>query len=72
MLSSCLENTIKVYGTNMELNQFEQEAIVVEQLEWLIKYELNLEAERQDWELINALARVLQEFKPFTSVRDKT
>lgn len=45
----------------MELNQFEQEAIVVEQLEWLINYEL-----KQEWidhELINALLRVLQEFK---------
>ena len=45
----------------MELNQMEQEAIVVEQLEWLINYEL-----KQEWidhELINALLRVLQEFK---------
>lgn len=45
----------------MELNQTEQEAIVVEQLEWLLNYEL-----KQEWldhELINALLRVLQEFK---------
>lgn len=45
----------------MELDEIEQEAIVVEQLEWLLNYE-----RRQEWldhELINALLRVLQEFK---------
>lgn len=45
----------------MQLNQFEQEAIVVEQLEWLLQYEL-----KQEWldhELINSLTRVLLEFK---------
>ena len=45
----------------MTLNQFEQEAIVVEQLEWLLAYEL-----KQEWldrELISALMRVLEEFK---------
>ena len=45
----------------MTLNQFEQEAIVVEQLEWLLAYEL-----KQEWldhELINSLTRVLLEFK---------
>jgi len=47
----------------MELNQMEQEAIVIEQLEWLINYELKHESQDQDWELINALVRVLQEFK---------
>lgn len=48
----------------MKLNQMEQEAVVVEQLEWLIKYELKHDSEDQDWELINALTRVLKEFKP--------
>ena len=47
----------------MTLNQFEQEAIVVQQLEWLLKYELKHDAEDQDWELINSLVRVLKEFK---------
>jgi hypothetical protein len=63
MLSGCLENTIKVYGTDMELNQMEQEAIVVEQLEWLLKYEMEHEVQDQDWELMSALVRVLKEFK---------
>ena len=47
----------------MELNQMEQEAIVVEQLEWLLKYEIKREVQDQDWELMSALVRVLQEFK---------
>jgi len=47
----------------MELNQMEQEAIVVEQLEWLLEFELKHESEDQDWELINSLVRVLKEFK---------
>ena len=47
----------------VELNQFEQEAIVVEQLEWLLKYELEIDKEYQDSELINSLSRVLKEFK---------
>ena len=47
----------------MELNQIEQEAIVVEQLEWLLNYELKAPLNDQDSELINALLRVLQEFK---------
>lgn len=47
----------------MELNQMEQEAIVVEQLEWLLKYEMEREVQDQDWELMSALVRVLQEFK---------
>ena len=45
----------------VQLNQMEQEAIVIEQLEWLLNYEL-----KQEWldhDLINALLRVLQEFK---------
>jgi len=56
----------------MELNQFEQEAIVVKQLEWLIKYELKHDAEDQDWELINALTRVLKEFEPINFVEEKS
>ena len=55
----------------MELNQFEQEAIVVEQLEWLLKYELEIDTEYQDLELINSLIRVLKEFKP-PNKEDKT
>jgi hypothetical protein len=47
----------------MTLNQMEQEAIVVEQLEWLLNYELKALPNDQDSELINALLRVLQEFK---------
>jgi hypothetical protein len=47
----------------MELNQMEQEAIVVEQLEWLLEFELKGQSEDQDWELINSLVRVLKEFK---------
>lgn len=48
----------------VELNQMEQEAIVVEQLEWLLEYELEIDKEYQDSELINSLLRVLKEFKP--------
>lgn len=55
----------------MELNQFEQEAIVVEQLEWLLEYELEIDTEYQDSELINSLIRVLKEFKP-PNKEDKT
>lgn len=47
----------------MTLNQMEQEAVVVEQLEWLLKYEMEREIQDQDWELMSALVRVLQEFK---------
>jgi hypothetical protein len=56
----------------MELNQFEQEAIVVQQLEWLLEYELKGQSEDQDWELINALTRVLKEFKPINFVEEKS
>ena len=48
----------------MELNQMEQEAIVVEQLVWLLQYELKLDLEQQDEELISSLVRVLKEFSP--------
>jgi len=47
----------------MTLNQMEQEAVVVQQLEWLLEFELKGQAEDQDWELINSLVRVLKEFK---------
>jgi len=56
----------------MTLSQIEQEAIVVKQLEWLIKYELKHDAEHQDWELINALVRVLKEFQPLEFVEEKS
>jgi hypothetical protein len=48
----------------MQLNQMEQEAIVLEQLEWLLAYELKHDVEHQDLELKNSLIRVLKEFKP--------
>jgi|Laugrespbdmm15sd_2_1035082.scaffolds.fasta_scaffold169186_2 hypothetical protein len=57
---------------DMQLSQMEQEAVVVEQLEWLIKYELKHDAEDQDWELINALTRVLKEFEPINFVEEKS
>ena len=63
MASGCLVNTTEDCGTDMELNQMEQEAVVVQQLEWLLKYELKHDAEDHDWELINSLVRVLNEFK---------
>jgi hypothetical protein len=56
----------------MTLDQFEQEAIVVQQLEWLLEYELKGQSEDQDWELINALTRVLKEFKPINFVEEKS
>jgi len=46
----------------MQLTQFEQEAIVIEQLEWLLNCELKEAVDRDD-ELVNALVRVLLEFK---------
>jgi len=56
----------------MQLSQMEQEAVVVEQLEWLLQYELKHDAEDQDWELINALTRVLKEFEPINFVEEKS
>ena len=47
----------------MELNQMEQEAIVAEQLEFLLRWESSLPEPSQDIELIKATMRVLQEFK---------
>lgn len=46
----------------MQLNQFEQEAVVREQLEWLLEYELKHDVKDQDLELLNSLVRVLKEF----------
>lgn len=45
----------------MQLNQMEQEAVVLEQLEWLLSYELKHD---QDQHLITSLVRVIEEFKP--------
>jgi hypothetical protein len=47
----------------MELNQMEQEAIVAEQLEFLLRWESALPEATQDTELIKATIRVLEEFK---------
>ena len=52
----------------MTLNQTEQEAIVVEQLEWALAFERKQKVEDQDLELINSLLRVLDEFKPLSEV----
>lgn len=52
----------------MELNQTEQEAIVIEQLEWSLAFELKQKIEDQDKELISSLIRVLDEFKPLSEV----
>jgi uncharacterized membrane protein YkoI len=54
------------------LNQMEQEAVVIEQLEWLLEYELKHDSEDQDWELINALVRVIKEFQPIEIVKDRS
>jgi hypothetical protein len=56
----------------MTLNQFEQEAIVLEQLEWLLNYELKREVQDQDWELMSALVRVIKEFQPIEIVKDRS
>ncbi len=52
----------------MILNQSEQEAIVVEQLEWILEFERKQKEEHQDLELINSVLRVLDEFKPLNEV----
>ena len=52
----------------MQLNQTEQEAIVIEQLEWALAFERKQKVEDQDLELINSLLRVLDEFKPLSEV----
>ena len=63
MASGCLVNITEDCGTDMELNQMEQEAIVAEQLEFLLRWESALPEATQDTELIKATIRVLQEFK---------
>jgi hypothetical protein len=57
----CLVNITEDYGIDMELNQMEQETVVLEQLEWLLAYELKHD---QDHHLIASLERVIEEFKP--------
>jgi hypothetical protein len=48
----------------MELNQMEQEAVVVAQLEFILRWEESKGVgEDKDVELINATIRVLKEFK---------
>lgn len=55
----------------MTLNQMEQEAVVCEQLEWLLAYELKHDAKDQDQHLITSIIRVLEEFKPLSVESDK-
>lgn len=50
----------------MQLSQMEQEAIVLEQLEWLLGYELKHDAKDQDQHLITSVIRVIEEFKPLS------
>ena len=48
----------------MELNEFQKEEVVVEQLEFLLRWEASKGVdEDKDVELINATIRVLKEFK---------
>lgn len=54
------------------LDQLEQEAIVLEQLQWLLNYELKHEVQDQDWELMSALVRVIKEFQPIEIVKDRS
>jgi hypothetical protein len=46
-----------------ELNREQIEAVVAEELEFLLRWESNLPEPSQDMELIKAVMRVLQEFK---------
>ena len=46
-----------------ELNREEIEAMVVQELEFLLRWESNLPEPSQDMELIKATMRVLKEFK---------
>jgi hypothetical protein len=48
-----------------ELNREQIEAVVAEELEFLLRWESNLPEPSQDMELIKATMRVLQEFKVF-------
>ena len=65
--SYCTKNDIVarlIKEKPMQLSQMEQEAIVLEQLEWLLGYELKHDAKDQDQHLIASLERVIEEFKP--------
>ena len=53
-------------GTNMTRDEIE--AVVVDELEFLLRWESNLPEPSQDMELIKATMRVLQEFKPLSEV----
>lgn len=62
--SYCTKNDVEarlMKEKPMQLSQTEQEAIVLEQLEWLLTYELKHD---QDQHLIASLERVIEEFKP--------
>ena len=62
--SYCTENDVEarlIKEKPMQLSQIEQEAVVLEQLEWLLSYELKHD---QDQHLIASLERVIEEFKP--------
>ena len=62
--SYCTKNDVEarlMKEKPMQLSQIEQEAIVLEQLEWLLSYELKHD---QDQHLIASLERVIEEFKP--------
>lgn len=64
--SYCTKNDIVarlIKEPPMQLNQMEQEAVVLEQLEWLLAFELKHE---QDQHLIASLERVIEEFKPMS------
>ncbi len=55
----------------MELNQMEQEAVVVSQLEFILRWESSLPEAIQDTELIKATMRVLKEFEILKKEDDK-
>ena len=64
--SYCTKNDVEarlIKELPMQLNQMEQEAVVLEQLEWLLSYELKHD---QDHHLIDSLVRVIEEFKPLS------
>ena len=46
----------------------EIETIVADELEFLLRWESNLPEPSQDMELIKAVMRVLEEFKPLSEV----
>ena len=62
--SYCTKNDVEarlIKEKPMQLSQMDQEAVVLEQLEWLLAYELKHD---QDQHLIASLERVIEEFKP--------